>query len=72
MKACCVKNMKPCNFVGKKIQLISTTDEYTKLRPGDFGIIRLVDDTGTIHVNWEDGSRLGLIPGVDRFHIITV
>jgi hypothetical protein len=64
--------MKQCAYVGKKVQLVYTDDQYTKLKPGDFGVVRLVDDTGTIHVNWEDGSNLGLIPGVDKFHIITV
>jgi len=64
--------IKPCTYIGKKIQLVYTDDQYTKLKPGDFGIVRLVDDTGTIHVNWENGSNLGLIPGVDKFHIITV
>ena len=64
--------IKPCTYVGKKVQLVYTDDQYTKLKPGDFGIVRLVDDTGTIHVNWENGSNLGLIPGVDKFHIITV
>jgi hypothetical protein len=64
--------MKKCSYVGKKVQLVYTDDQYTKLKPGDFGVVRLVDDTGTIHVNWEDGSNLGLIPGVDKFHIISV
>ena len=64
--------IKACTYVGKKVQLVYTDDQYTKLKPGDFGIVRLVDDTGTIHVNWENGSNLGLIPGVDKFHIITV
>ena len=64
--------IKPCTYVGKKVQLVYTDDQYTKLKPGDFGVVRLVDDCGTIHVNWEDGSNLGLIPGVDKFHIITV
>jgi hypothetical protein len=57
-------------FIGKRIRLISTNDEYTSLRPGDIGIINYVDDTGTIFAEWNNGSSLGLIPDVDRFEII--
>ena len=28
------------------------------------------DDAGTIFVNWDNGSKLGLIPGVDQWKII--
>lgn len=27
-----------------------------------------VDDAGQIHVEWENGSALALVPGVDQFH----
>lgn len=37
---------------------------------GTKGTVRYVDDTGTIHVDWETGSSLGLIYGEDRFHKI--
>lgn len=39
---------------------------YTRLTPGDAGVVRFVDDLGTVHVDWEpDGHTLGLVPGVD-------
>ncbi|MCD4556986.1 DUF4314 domain-containing protein [Schaalia sp. lx-100] len=31
----------------------------------------MVDSLGTIHVTWDNGSCLGLIPGVDRHQITT-
>lgn len=31
------------------------------------GTVKNVDDIGTIHVAWENGSTLGLIPGHDIF-----
>lgn len=34
------------------------------------GIIDYVDDAPQIHVNWENGSSLALIPEVDKFEII--
>lgn len=37
---------------------------------GTKGIIDYVDDAGQIHVNWENGSELALVPQEDRFHIV--
>jgi len=53
--------------VGRRVQLEHTDDEYTDLVPGDRGTVRFVDDLGTVHVEWDTGSTLGLIPGVDRW-----
>jgi len=46
---------------GDRVELISTNDLYTWLRPGMLGIVRFVDDLGTIHIAWDDGSRLGMV-----------
>jgi hypothetical protein len=54
-------------LIGKKVQLISCTDEFTALTPGTQGVINYVDDNGTVFVNWENGSTLGLIPGIDKW-----
>jgi hypothetical protein len=55
---------------GKRIELISTTDPYTELKPGDQGTVDFVDDTGTIHVSWDNGSQLGLVPGEDQYKLL--
>lgn len=52
---------------GTRLELISMDDPYSKLKAGDQGSVRFVDDIGTIHVSWDKGSGLGLVPGVDRF-----
>jgi hypothetical protein len=62
---------KKCSLVGSKIQLISTDDPYTKLKPGDVGTITHIDDTGTVFADWENGSALGLIPNIDNFKILS-
>jgi hypothetical protein len=58
------------DLLGKRVKLVSTTDQYTKLVPGDEGIINFIDDYGTIHICWDNGSRLGLIPGEDKWELI--
>jgi hypothetical protein len=55
---------------GKRIELIATTDPYTNLRPGDRGTVDFVDDMGTIHVSWDNGSQLGLVPGEDQYKLL--
>jgi hypothetical protein len=58
------------DLAGKRIELVSTTDPYTSLKPGDKGTVDFVDDIGTVHVTWDNGSKLGLVPGEDQFKIM--
>lgn len=34
------------------------------------GEVAYVDDMGSVHVNWSNGSSLALIPGEDDFDIV--
>ena len=52
--------------VGTRVELISMEDEYRKLKPGERGTVTGVDDIGTIHVNWDCGSCLGVAFGEDH------
>jgi hypothetical protein len=55
------------NFpIGTRIELISMDDPYTKLVPGDQGVLTHIDDIGTVFVSWDKGSSLGLVFG-DRY-----
>lgn len=57
-------------LVGKRVRFVFSSDPYTRLLPGDEGTVGLVDDSGTVHIKWDSGSRLGMIPGEDRFEVI--
>lgn len=57
-------------LLGKRVQLVYTNDQYTNLQYGDLGIVNFIDDTGTVFVSWDNGSKLGLIPGVDRWKLV--
>lgn len=54
----------------QRVRLIRCSDPYTRLRPGTEGTVRMVDDLGTIHVQWDDGSTLGLVPGEDAWEVV--
>lgn len=55
---------------GTRIRLINCTDEYSRLAPGALGTVRVVDDLGTLHIRWDDGGMLGLVPGEDTFEVL--
>lgn len=47
---------------GSRVQLTETMrDSYTPLPRGLTGIVRHVDDIGTVHIQWENGSSLGAV-----------
>ena len=56
--------------VGTKIQLISMRDEKYPILPGTVGVVTHIDDAGSIHMRWENGSSLALIPEVDSFKVV--
>lgn len=51
---------------GTRVELVHTSDPYTKLIPGTKGTVEFVDDAGTIQISWDNGSGLGMIPGEDE------
>ena len=55
---------------GTKIQLISMRDEKYPVLPGTIGEVVHVDDLGNVHMKWQNGSSLALIPEVDSFKIV--
>ncbi len=55
---------------GTTMQLISMDDEQAP-PVGTIGEVQFVDDAGGVHVKWQNGSSLALIPGVDSVAILT-
>lgn len=58
--------------VGTKIQLISMRDEKYPVLPGTVGEVTHIDDAGSVHMKWQNGSCLALIPEVDSFRVVPV
>ena len=55
---------------GTRIRLNSMSDPYSPVPPGTEGIVDLVDDAGSIHMKWDNGRTLALIPGEDSFTVL--
>ena len=56
---------------GTRVELVSMEDPYSRLPEGTRGTVDAVDDIGTIHVRWDNGSGLGIVPGVDTVRKVT-
>ena len=63
-----VQRMKEQYPPGTRIVLDCMGDDPRPIPPGTKGTVRIVDDMGTVHCDFDNGRRLGLIPGEDTFH----
>ena len=67
---------KMVNFIkeqyppGTRIRLNSMEDPYAPVAPGTEGVVDFVDDIGTIHMKWDNGRSLGIVPGEDSFSVL--
>lgn len=50
---------------GDRVELVKMDDPYRTIPKGTKGTVISVDDIGTIHVNWDNGSSLGVAYGED-------
>lgn len=50
---------------GTRVELVSTSDSYTKTKPGDKCSVICVDAQGTLIIAWDNGTSLNIIPGED-------
>ena len=57
------------DIIGKTVELIYMDDTQSP-EPGTKGVIKSIDGIGQIHVNWETGSTLSLVPELDQFKIL--
>lgn len=54
--------------IGSKIELEHMNEDG--MPSGLKGTVRFVDDQGQLHMVWENGRSLALVPGEDEFHMI--
>ncbi len=56
---------------GTRIVLNSMGNDPRPVESGTRGTVAVVDDIGTVHCNFDNGRRLGLIEGEDDFRTLT-
>lgn len=52
---------------GTRFELINMNDPFALVEAGTRGTVDTVDDIGTVHLHWDNGRTLGLVPGEDSF-----
>ena len=65
-----VKFMQEQYPPGTRIRLNSMNDPYAPVAPGTEGVVDLVDDAGGIHMKWDNGRTLAIVPGEDSFTVL--
>lgn len=56
---------------GTRIMLLSMGDDPRPVEDNTRGTVRVVDDIGTIHCDFDNGRSLGIVPGEDSFRKLT-
>lgn len=57
-------------LAGKRVRCIEMIDDPNPIQSGAMGTILFTDDAGIVHVAWDNGRSLSLIPDIDRWEII--
>lgn len=54
---------------GKRVRLLNMDDPQAP-PDGAMGTIQFTDDLGSIHVSWDTGGSLAIVPGIDKYIIL--
>lgn len=58
------------SLVGKTVICLEMVNDPLPVPSGTIGTIEFIDDANNIHVIWDNGSSLSLIPGIDKYIIL--
>ena len=56
---------------GTRIMLLSMGDDLHPVEDNTRGTVRIVDNLGTLHCDFDDGRSFGIVPGEDKFRRLT-
>ncbi|UCF13598.1 MAG: DUF4314 domain-containing protein [Thermoplasmatales archaeon] len=65
--------MKKTVKVGDRVQIIFMNDTWTRLKAGDKGTIFKIEESSDeklIWVDWDNGEKLAILDGIDKFKIV--
>lgn len=57
-------------YIGKRVRLLQMHYDPYPVPAGTEGTCIMVDAIGQLIMEWDNGSRLNLIPGIDKFEVI--
>ena len=57
--------------IGDRVELLEMEDSFTNLQKGDKGtVIEIEEDQELIWVKWDNGEKLALLMGIDKYKVI--
>ena len=57
--------------VGDRVELLDMEDTFTRLEKGSKGTVtEIEEDQELIWVKWDNGEKLALLKGIDKFKVI--
>lgn len=56
---------------GTRIELLFMGDDPNPILAGTKGTVLFVDDTATVHCQFDNGRSLGLLYGIDAFRVLS-
>lgn len=57
--------------IGDRVELIEMIDTWTRLEKGSKGTITKIElDQDLIWVKWDNGEKLALLEGIDKYKLI--
>ncbi|MEA3458355.1 MAG: DUF4314 domain-containing protein [Candidatus Thermoplasmatota archaeon] len=57
--------------IGDRIELLEMKDTMTSLRKGDRGtVFKIEKDQDITWIDWDNGEKLALLDGIDKFKIV--
>ena len=65
-----IERIKEEHIPGTRIKMVQIEDKYHPVPHGTLGTVTVVDDAGTIHTRWDNGSGLGVCLEVDKIEIV--
>lgn len=66
-----VQRMKDTYPPGTRLVMLSMDDPYAPIPSGMRGTVEHVDDAAQIHMRWDNGRTLAIIPEEDDFRKLT-
>ena len=65
-----LKELREKYTEGTRVRLVRMLDTYREMPEGLEGTVQFVDDAGSVHVSWDNGSSLAVLYGIDRIEVI--
>jgi len=57
--------------IGDRVELIEITDTLSRLEKGSQGkVTKIEEDQELIWVDWDNGEKLAILIGIDRFKVV--